>query len=388
METFAIGRENKGDLRIVVNESGKKSNTINLQSSVGKLYGDNIVAQMQNILKAFDVTGLDLDVIDDGALPYVINARTIAVARMLGRSPKVHALSKKPVDLKKIRRSRLYLPGNNPYLAQNAWLFGADILLLDLEDSVPPAEKYGTRILVKHTVLNMDFGSSEVAVRINPLWTPFGEEDLREIIPACPDIIFIPKAESGEDILRIDEIVTGIHYEKGIDHVVRYFPIIESARGVVNAFDIAKSNPNIIGLAFGAEDYTRDMGIQRTVSGKETIYARSAVVNAAKAAGIQASDTVFSDLDDMAGFIESAIEAKSLGFDGKGLIHPKQINVLHDIFNPSESEIDYAKQVIEAAELAEKEGAGVVALGKKMIDPPVVARAHQTLEVAKKLGII
>ncbi len=285
----------------------------------------------------------------------------------------------------KLRRSRLYMPGNNPYLSQNAFLFGADCIILDLEDSVPPSEKFDTRILVREILRNVDFGGTEKTVRINQMSSPYGRDDLEEIVPAEPDAIFIPKAETADDVRIVDEIVAEIKAKHKIDKEIFYMPIIESAKGVWNAFDIASASENVVLLAFGAEDFTRDIGAQRTREGKEQFVARSMVVLGAKAAGVQASDTVWSDIEDVEGLRNSTIEAKELGFDGKGAIHPSQVDIINEIFNPTPDEIEYAKKVIAAFEEAKSRGDGVIAIGRKMIDAPVVARAQRILEMAEKI---
>ena len=285
----------------------------------------------------------------------------------------------------KLRRSRLYMPGNNPYLSQNAFLFGADCIILDLEDSVPPSEKFDTRILVREILRNVDFGGTEKTVRINQMSSPYGRDDLEEIIPALPDAIFIPKAETADDIRIVDEIVAEIKAKHKIDKEIFYMPIIESAKGVWNAFDIASASENVVLLAFGAEDFTRDIGAQRTREGKEQFVARSMVVLGAKAAGVQASDTVWSDIEDVEGLRNSTIEAKELGFDGKGAIHPSQVDIINEIFSPTPDEIEYAKKVIAAFEEAKSRGDGVIAIGRKMIDAPIVARAQRILEMAEKI---
>jgi len=288
----------------------------------------------------------------------------------------------------KLRRSRLYMPGNNPYLSQNAFLFGSDCIILDLEDSVHPSEKLASRILVREILRNVQFSDTEKTVRINPVSSPFGKKDLEEVIPAEPDAIFIPKAESADDIHIVDEIVQELKNKHNISKGIYYMPIIESAKGVWNAFEIASSSPAIVLLAFGAEDFTRDIGAQRTRDSREQFVARSMVVLGAKAAGVQASDTVWSNIEDIEGLESSTREAKELGFDGKGAIHPSQVEIINRVFNPTGDEIEYAKRVVTAFDEAQAKGSAVVALGRKMIDPPVVARAQRILELAAKANLL
>ncbi len=288
----------------------------------------------------------------------------------------------------RLRRSRLYMPGNNPYLSQNAFVFGADCIILDLEDSVPPSEKFAARILVRNVLKNVDFGESEKAVRINPLSTPFGRADIEEVVPAEPDLILIPKAESAQDVKLVEELVEEVKHKHGIEKEIYFMPVIESAKGGWNAYDIASASKLVASLAFGAEDYTRDIGAKPTKEGWETLVVRSLVVMGAKAAGVQASDTVWSDIDDVEGLRRSTEFGKSLGFDGKGAIHPSQIEVIHEVYNPTSEEIEYAKKVVAAYEEAKAKRLGVVALGRKMIDTPIVARAQRILKLARKAGLL
>ena len=279
------------------------------------------------------------------------------------------------------RRSRLYLPGNEPKFFPNAGLHKPDGIILDLEDSVSPLEKDAAQLLVRNSLRAINFYGSERMVRINQL--PRGLDDLRFVVPHNVHVILIPKVETAEQVKQVEAKVNELKREFRVRREIYFMPIIESALGVVNAYQIAAASENNCALAIGLEDYTADIGAQRTNEGRESFYARSALVNAAKAAGIQAIDTVFSDVNDMEGLRQSVLEAKSLGFDGKGCIHPRQIPVVHEAFAPTEEEIEKAKKIVEAFEEAERKGLGVVSLGSKMIDPPVVKRALRTLELAK-----
>ena len=214
-------------------------------------------------------------------------------------------------------------------------------------------------------------------VRINQL--PKGLNDLKFIIPHNVHVILIPKCESGEQVKEIDNEVKRF---LGPSNNIFYMPIVESAPGVLKAYEIASSVKNVVALTIGLEDYTADIGTQRTTEGRESLWARSMVVNAARAAGVQPIDTVFSDVTDMEGLRASVLEAKSLGFDGKGCIHPRQIQVINEAFAPNDQEIEKAKKIVLAFEKAEAQGLGVVSLGSKMIDPPVVKRALRTVKLA------
>ncbi|UCE06950.1 MAG: HpcH/HpaI aldolase/citrate lyase family protein, partial [bacterium] len=230
----------------------------------------------------------------------------------------------------------------------------------------------------------VDFYGTERMVRINQF--PEGLEDLKYIVPHNVHIILIPKCESVEQVEMVEQEVQKILNENNMKQEIYYMPIIESALGAIRAFDIATSLLNVVALAIGLEDYTADIGTQRTLEGRESFWARSQVVNAARAAGIQPIDTVFSDVTDMEGLKQSVLVAKSLGFEGKGCIHPRQIQVIHDAFAPAKEEIDKAKKIVLAFEEAKAKGLGVVSLGSKMIDPPVVKRAQRTIQLAVETG--
>ncbi len=288
----------------------------------------------------------------------------------------------------RLRRTRLYIPGNNPHFFEGLDLFGADQIIIDLEDAVPVEEKDATRILLKYALKNIKWNKFELTVRINPLSTPFGEKDLEIVVPGAPDGIYIPKAEKADDIIAVERIVERIRKESGIEKTIWIFPIIETARGVMNAYEIASSSHLVAGIAFGAEDFTADIGTKRTKEGKESFVARSLIVMAAKAASVAALDTVWSDVEDVDGLIESTKESKMLGFDGRGIIHPSQVEPVHNVFAPTKEEIEQALQIIEAMEEARKKGLGVIALGRKMIDAPVLARAKRIIEIAKLMGLI
>ena len=253
-----------------------------------------------------------------------------------------------------------------------------------MEDSVAPSEKEAAQLSVRNALRSVDFYGAERMVRINQL--PKGLDDLKFIVLHNVNVILIPKCESVEQIHRLEKEVERLKKQNKVTNDIFFMPIIESALGVIKAYEIASASNNICALAIGLEDYTADIGTQRTNEGRESIFARQMLVNAAKAAGIQAIDTVFSDVADMEGLRQSVIEAKSFGFEGKGCIHPRQIKVVHEAFAPTIEEIEKAKKIVLAFEEAEKKGLGVVSIGSKMIDPPVVKRAQKTLHLAKLSG--
>ncbi len=279
----------------------------------------------------------------------------------------------------KLRRTRLYIPGNNPHLVENAGLYGADCVILDLEDSVPITQKFDARVLVKYSLQNVDFGSSERWVRINGIDTPYWKKDLREVLPFV-EVINLPKVESLADVEMADEEMSLIEKEYDLEER-KIVPIIETVRGLSNAKDIA-SHPRVVALAWGGEDLTADLGIPRK---KALIleYVRAEIVFAAKAHKKQALDTVFSNVRDEQALFEYAQHARYMGFDGIGVIHPNQIEVVHRAFKPTEEEIEEARKIIEAAREAERKGKAVISLNGRMIDPPVVERAKKILAYAE-----
>ena len=358
---------------------------IDLASKVGTLYGDSIISLAKKILDYFDIKNAKLRIEDSGALDFVLAARLEASIRQITDTAKEYlpdmlAENEYSTAKDRHRRSRLYLPGNSPKLMLNAGIHQPDAIILDLEDSVAPAKKDEARYLVRNALRQVNFYGAERMVRINQL--PMGLKDLDFIVPHNPNLILLPKCENADQVQQVDARIAEITAQYGIEKPVYLMPIIESALGVVNAYQIASASENIVALAIGLEDYTADLGTQRTNQGKETFYARSTLVNAARAAGIQPIDSVFSDVSDMDALRTVARESKSLGFDGMGCIHPRQIKVIHEAFAPDAVEIDKAKRIVNAFDVATQLGLGVVSLGSKMIDPPVVKRAQHTIDLA------
>ncbi|WHH61734.1 aldolase/citrate lyase family protein [Petroclostridium sp. X23] len=286
-----------------------------------------------------------------------------------------------------MRRTMLFIPGNNPGMLLNGDVFGADSIILDLEDAVSPNEKDAARILVRNALRSLEYEGVEVIVRINSLSTPFWKRDLEVIIPEQPDVILPTKIQCREDIEIIDSYITNIEKEKGLPlNKVKLMPLLETALGIENAFEIAKASPRIDALYLGAEDLTADLKAKRTKEGKEIFYSRSRILVAAKAAGLPAVDTPFTDVDDEEGLIKDAVFAREMGFNGKAVISPRHIDHVNRIFTPSQQEIEYAQDVMEVIETAKKQGKGAISLNGKMIDAPIVERARQILEMAESLG--
>ena len=380
------GDKIRSDCNIEIELTNSGGIKIDSKSKVAVMYGDSINNMLMNLCEFFEIKNAKILLEDYGALPFTIAARFETAVRRIYPDLNKSFFSEKiktknqNTSKERLRRSRLYLPGNEPKFFVNAGLHKPDGIILDLEDSVSPSEKDAARILVRNALRSVDFYGVERMVRINQL--PLGLEDLRFVVPHGVDVILIPKCESTEQIKMVDDEIKMLRAEYNFNNEIYLMPIIESAKGIMEAFEIATASENICALTIGLEDYTADLGIQRTDNGRESFFARSVIVNAAKAAGIQAIDTVFSDVNDMNGLYESVIEAKSLGFEGKGCIHPRQIEVIHKAFAPTEKEIEKAKKIILAFEEAERNGLGVVSLGSKMIDAPVVKRAFNTIKLA------
>ena len=285
-------------------------------------------------------------------------------------------------------RSMLFLPGNNPNMLINGNCLGADAVIFDLEDAVAPAEKDAARILVRNTMRYMDFAGCGRIVRINSIDTPYWQEDLRQILPYKPDLILLPKTSCAQDAITADEFITELEEELGFaNNTVGLMPLIETAMGVENAFSIASSCKRIHALFLGAEDLTADLRCKRTKEGREIEYARTRLVVAARAAGVDVFDTPFTDVNDDEGIVVDAELAKALGFTGKASISPRHVDVINQVFSPTVSEIDYAYEVLEAIREAKAQGKGAVALRGKMIDAPIVARAERTISMAAEMGL-
>lgn len=361
---------------------------IDLKSKVDSMFGDSIRKEVIKMSEFFGLKNADILIEDSGALPFTLGARfELAIKKLFPEIdkeylPEFNKKNKYKTTKERLRRSRLYLPGNEPKFYPNAGLHKPDGIILDLEDSVSPTEKEAAQLIVRNALRSIDFYGSERMVRINQL--PKGLDDLKFIVPQNVHVILIPKVESADQIKEVEKNVESLKKEFNVKNDIYFMPIIESALGVIKSYEIASASKYNCALAVGLEDYTADIGVERTNEGKESIFARSMIINAAKAAKIQAIDTVFSDVSDMEGLRISVLEAKSLGFEGKGCIHPRQVKVVNETFLPTESEIEKAKKIVVAFEEAEAKGLGVVSIGSKMIDAPVVKRARRIVRLAEE----
>ncbi len=364
---------------------------LELKSKVETMYGNQIKSLALDVLSHFDIINANLSIEDSGALPFVIAARIEAAIKCLIDTEKEYLLPALPIEQITTEKDRLcvcrlYVPGNSPALMINAGIYKPDGIILDLEDSVAPSKKQEARLLVRNALRNIDFYGAEKMVRINQL--PQGLDDLKFIVPWNVNVILIPKCESAEEVFQVNRVLSSLQEKSGSKTKIWLMPIIESALGIIRAYEIASSAENIVAMAIGLEDYTADIGAQRTMQGSESLFARSQLVNACRAAGIQPNDSVFADFSDKEGLFLTARKSKEMGFDGMGCIHPGQIKTIREGFSPDKEEIDKALKIADAFDKARAEGLGVTSLGSKMIDPPVVKRAQKLLVFAKQMGKI
>lgn len=427
-ERFFAGAKAKSDC-LVAYEAGQEPLEVEVRSSVGALFGAAIAAAVRRVAEEFGVVRGRFEIEDDGALDGAIAARAeaafrkagfariAAAAEAAGPAAAPVAALRKPSSKDRPRRARLYLPGDQPHLAINAGLFGADCLIFDLEDAVAEERKFDARILVRVALeRGVMLGSSEIIVRVNPLSGPYGADDLAEIVRARPQAIILPKCESAADVAEADRAIGDLEEAAGMPRgFVRLLPLVETAAGVLQAAAIAAASPRNVALCFGREDFSRDIRAVPLaqgaappaaaapqsaaapqvagaapaaalagfgfagIPGAESFLARQMIVLAARAAGIDPLDSVFADVEDEAGLIRSCAEARALGFAGKGVIHPVQIPVVLKAFRPTEKEAARAERIVAAFDAAIAEGRGAISVDGAMIDAPVAAKARALL---------
>ena len=387
----SLGQKTRSDCEVSIELTQSGGIQIDLKSKVDALFGDSIKGLINDELKFFGIENAKISMVDKGALPFVIAARIETAIKMLIDTDKEYLLdvidaNQNITEKEQFRFSRLYLPGNTPSMMLNAGVHKPNGVILDLEDAVAPSKKHEARYIVRNALRSVNFYGAERMVRINQ--GKLGLEDLHFVVAHNVNLLLIPKCESAKEIQNIDAEIAKIRKEKNFDYPIWYMPIIESAMGVEKAFEIATSSPNICSIAIGLEDFTADLGVSRTNGATESLYARTRMVNACKAAGIQPIDSVFSDVSDMEALAVNVQTSKSLGFEGMGCIHPRQIPVIMKNFAPEQAQIEKAKKIVKAFMEAKAKGLGVVSLGTKMIDAPVVKRAETTIDLAVKLGML
>jgi citrate lyase subunit beta / citryl-CoA lyase len=366
------GDDVRADVEITVtpaNEFGYQ-----FKSNVSPLYDDAIREQIESVAQEFGNPGVFLDCIDSGALPMTWSARlTAAFCLALNRAiPAVQSSEKKLTN--GLRRSRLYVPGNTPKLIPNAPLFGADVIILDLEESVHCGRKTEALAMVARACSELDWGRSELMVRVNA--GELGRREMRVLGRSGVQTFILPKIESGEEVVAVDELLT----EYGSDCLL--FPLVESALGVENAFEIAKSSSRVTAISLGLEDYVADIGATRTLEQSESAFARARVLNAARAAGVAPLASVFPRFQDLSEVEEYARMSRAAGYEGVGCIHPNQIEAVHRGFAPTEKELKNAHQVVEAFESAQLLGSGAVGVNGSMADLPTYLRSKRIIKQA------
>jgi citrate lyase subunit beta/citryl-CoA lyase len=378
------GADVRSDCWVLVEKSDAPK--IQIKSKVEALYGDTIRQTIESTLATLDANDLKVTVEDSGALPFTMMARIeAAVKRLRPEStrvclPNLNPAAQYVIPRERLRRTRLYLPGNTPKFFVNAGLYKPDAIILDLEDAVSPDEKDTARILVRNTVRAVNFYGAEKMVRINQL--PRGLEDARALIAHGVHTFLVPKVEEPDEIRAIDQLIS----ESGNE--IFLMPIIESARGVFRSLEIANASSRIVALGMGLEDYAKDIGAERTAEGRESLWARSQIVNAARAAGVTPLASVFTDVSDEAGLRAFIQDARSMGFEGIGCLHPRQVPVAHSAFAPTPTEIENACQIVIAFNEARARGLGAIALNNKMIDKPIVERAQRTVRMARAMDCL
>ncbi|HOS69384.1 MAG TPA: citrate lyase acyl carrier protein [Bacillota bacterium] len=383
------------DVQVTIHPNDGMGLDIHIESIVKAQFGDAILETVRDVLAAFEVFDASVYLVDKGALDWVIRSRMqAAICRAAdcsfdwvrgGQKKKREISVQQRVPLK---RTSLYVSGSSPVNMTQAVFYNEDCMVYDLEDSVPISEKDAARFLVYNAVRDHHILDKYVLIRINGIYSEFIYEDLEAAVCACPNALRIPKVESADEVQRISGMVADIERKAGLEiGSIELWCNIESYLGIIHASEIAKADPRVVALALGAEDFTASMKARRTKQGLEIFYARNAVLMACRSAGIDAIDAVFSDINDLDGLHEDVILTRNLGFDGKTVVHPRQIDVVNSAFTPSKKEIEYAQRVLAAAEEGKQLNKGAVTLDGSMIDKPIELRALTTLEQARAAGI-
>lgn len=370
-----LGADVRADVWIQATPAAKTTYT--LESKVDALYGRAIRSQVERVLADYGQPAVHLEIRDTGALPFVWEARLEAVLCAFLERPLPTVTAQHAPDGRKerLRRTRLYVPGNRPKMMPNAGLYGPDVLLFDLEDSVAPHAKQEARSLVRHALARLPWGGIERAVRINS--GPEGLRDVEAVVPAGVDVLVVPKVEYPETLKELDAALEQLRTRTLL------IPLLESALGVQNAYAVATASSRVAAIALGLEDYVADIGAERTSEGRESDYAHGQLVNAARAAGVAPLASVFPHFEDPMAVHAYARRMRGLGFEGIGCIHPRQIRPAHEAFMPSAEEVARARTIVEKYEDALKEGRGAVAVEGRMVDAPVAQRAYEVLRRAE-----
>ncbi|MDO5047993.1 MAG: CoA ester lyase [Anaerococcus sp.] len=287
----------------------------------------------------------------------------------------------------KTLRSMLFMPGNNPGMLVSADILDADAIIYDLEDAVALDQKDAARDLVANALENLTFENSLVTVRINPIDSPYWQEDLDAILKDKLDGIVIPKA-SVKSVKEVEAYVKDRCRQLGIENKFSFYILVESTMGIIKLDKIVEASEKIDGILLGGEDYSLDLGVERTEDSDELRYARYRIATVAKAYGINAIDTPYTDIDNEEGLVKDTKFVKTIGFNGRLIVGPRQVPILNKIFSPSKEEIENARAILKLVEKANKEGLGVFSFKGKMVDKPVIARAEKMIKAASEWGLI
>lgn len=380
----AAGSADSNDILITL-EPSENGFEMEFSSTVNKLYGKQIQEVIRRTIDDLGLTDVKVTAQDHGALDYTIRARVkTAIYRAVAEEP-AQGIPEAKLQMKhSLRRTLLYVPGNHPGMLKDAGIYGADCILFDLEDSISIESKDAARFLVTEALNSIDYGGTEVFVRINDLNTEWGKKDLEAIVQTGKAGIRLPKVECAEEVIECDQEISRLEAKAGLPSgSTNMMVTIESTKGVLNSQSIAAASPRLVAIAIGGEDFVTDLKTNRSPEGFEMLFARSMILLAARAAGIDAIDTVYSNVNDEEGFRKEVMWIKKLGFDGKSVINPRQIQPVHEIFTPTQKNIDSARRVIEAMQEAQRSQKGVISLDGKMIDKPIVLRAQRVLDLAE-----
>jgi len=297
-------------------------------------------------------------------------------------------ITRKKPEKNRLRRTMMFMNAQKPGLIKDAYIYGTDSIILDLEDAVAENQKDAARFSLYQALKNIDYGDTEVIVRINGLDTPHWEEDIRCVVAGGADGIRIAKCESANDVHVVEEHVLAAEKEFGVEEGrTLLMAALESPKGILNAYEICTASPRMFGVAISGGDFRKSMHVRIEEGGIEMLTARGMMLLAARAAGIQCFDTMFPNIDDMEGFKAEVIQNRKMGFDGKSIVNPRQIEFVHKTFAPTEKEIAYAEKLVRGCQAQADAGIGVYTVDGKMVDIPFFEDAKRVIRLAKACGV-
>ncbi len=363
----------KSDVKVTVdlNFSGLE---IEIVSSVKPLFESQINNAVLAVLKEENIQNAKISIVDNGALDFAIRARTKTAIQ---RARSTDLSVKKPI------RSMLFCPANNPKFYHTSPYYKPDCIIFDLEDSVPIDDKDAARNMLSEAFKSLDFDGIEIYVRVNSFKSPFFDDDIYTTINAGIKNIRIPMCEHESEIIEADKKISEIEKICNVKLGTTKIQIgVETPLGLLNIQSLINASDRVISISFGAEDYTACLGVERTKNGDEILHARSTLVNVASAYNIEFTDAVWKDINDQEGFVNETNKMKSLGIFSKSLIHPSQIELLHDALKPTDQQISNATKIINASQKANISSGGVIAVDGNMVDMPVIKRARKIINLA------